>query len=460
MKKIAISALVTVTLLSAAGAARADCCNDFWSCAAAVATGGLSCQVQAIVDTVNSMKTLVETMTNTLRTQTSTLITQARSAVGDAAGDLQHLREQAIADLQKFSDQAHAIAAPPLLARPTTLARASALAVGAPPPGAAPLGTPPVPAERGAVIGARLPPRAVDPQALAAALNRADQRIRDLRARANTPSSQIASAEQAALAAAARHAVTAAQIGLDIAITPLLSLRDELLHLLEHPESIFDPSAQINADIQSITAEVPAMLDRITNEVSQEATADLQQVEGLAHQLTDSVTAADAIVQAMGRAADSKLQPDLDALERLVPPSPTSPGTSLVSEPLASVALASGATIALPSSVVAKNHEMFRSAVGRADPKRVPIVVQQRVAVSDLSSKWQSLQILRASARVEPATSQRADREIAAMYAGKSRADVDKKKNDLLEEAKRRYAHDPKTLQKVQQYIEAHTPKG
>src|SRR5579863_9835719 len=46
----------TLLAISASPPTRADdCCNDFWSCAAAVASSGLSCVVLTILDAVNAL---------------------------------------------------------------------------------------------------------------------------------------------------------------------------------------------------------------------------------------------------------------------------------------------------------------------------------------------------------------------------------------------------------------------
>jgi hypothetical protein len=62
----------------------------------------------------------------------------------------------------------------------------------------------------------------------------------------------------------------------------------------------------------------------------------------------------------------------------------------------------------------------------------------------------------KAPATIETASVQKVDRDLSQMFAGRARADADKKKQELLEEAKRRFASDPKTLDKVRQYIETH----
>jgi hypothetical protein len=474
MRRITLSALALVGSLGVSGIVRADCCNDFWSCAAMVATGGLSCQIQSIIDTVNSMKTLVETMANTLRNQANNIMSQAQTAVGDAATDLKKLREQAITDLQKATEKAHEIANPP-----KDKAMAPAL-IGAVkndiamkpvgPAAASPAAAAAGPTLKGggmtANVGANAPmaPKQADAQAIADALQRAENLVKDFRSKANTAASQIQTAEQAALSAATRHLVTAQRISLDLAITPLNTLRDSLLDLLAHPERIFDPSAQINADIQRITAQVPAMMDRITNEIMQEAVADLHGVTNTMQQLQDSASAGDHIVDAMQKVASSRLQSDLDALERLAPkpaaPPPPPPGNAVGGQALASAAVISGPALFIPSAAIAKNRQAFTFAINRADATKLPLVVQQRAAVTDLGAKWQSIQALKTPVQIQPATVQKVDKDLGDMFTGKSKTDALKKKNELLDEAGRRFAKDPKTLEKVKQYIETHAPKG
>jgi hypothetical protein len=471
MRRITLSALALVGSLGVAGIARAGCCDDFWSCAAAVATGGLTCQIQSIIDTVNSMKTLVETMGNTLRNQTSNIMAQAQTAVGNASNDMKNLREQAMANLQKQADQAHEIATPPnpnamamgavggatiqkngVMAKP--LAQAPGAAAGGLQAAPIAMGAPPAANANAAAL-----PKTADAQALKDALVRADTLMKDIRSKANAPAAQVAQAEAAAVSAAARHLQAAGRISLDLAITPLNILRDSLLDLLSHPERIFDPSAQINADIQRITAQVPAMLDRITNEVTQEAIANLNGVKDTLQQVQDSAASGQTLVDTMQRAANSKLQPDLDALERLVPRPPPAASGPVVAQQGAALRMAPA--FVLPPAVVANNRQLIAVAITRADPAKLPIVVQQRAAVADLAAKWQSVQtMVRAPAPIAPATVQKVDRDLGQMFVGKSGGDIAKKKSELLEEANKRFAKDPKTLEKVRQYIETHAPKG
>src|SRR6266481_6343443 len=113
MRRLTISALALLGSLGMADVARAGCCDDFWSCLGAVASAGLSCQVQQIIDSVKAMKQLVETVTNDFRTRTGDVIAQAQKAITDATNDLKQVREQSLTTLQKAVADAHELANPP-----------------------------------------------------------------------------------------------------------------------------------------------------------------------------------------------------------------------------------------------------------------------------------------------------------------------------------------------------------
>jgi hypothetical protein len=446
MRRITLSALALVSSIGLADVARAGCCDDFWSCLGAVATAGVSCQVQGIIDSVNAMKQLVETVTNDLRTRTGDVIGQAQRAVNDAANDLKVVREQSMTAVQKAAERAHELANPP---RAMTLAGPGVAAVGK--PAGAGVATPALPAGAAPAAGVQAAAgvqvaapaaKPADAKAIQDAFARADAYVQDLKAKASAPHNDVANAEKAALEAAARHIRTAQQISLDIALAPLNLLRDSLLDLLTHPERLFDPSAQIEADIQRITAEVPALLDRIANEVTKEAMDGLDRVKGNLQQLQDSAAAGGSVVDAMQKVSTSRLQSDLDALERLVPrPPPAGGGMRAVAFPIG----------------ISVNRQAIMTAFARTEPGKLPLVIQHRAAVTDLASRWQSIKVrIKAPAQIETASVQRVDRDLGQMFAGKQKVDIDKKKQELLEEARKRFARDPKTLEKVQRYIEAH----
>ncbi len=440
-RRLTISALALLGSLGMADVARAGCCDDFWSCLGAVASAGLSCQVQQIIDSVKAMKQLVETVTNDFRTRTGDVIAQAQKAITDATNDLKQVREQSLTTVQKAVADAHELANPPrnaVLAGPG-LAAVKPIGVSAAAPALPPGAAPP----SGIAVTAPAAQRAADAKAIQDALARADTYVQDLRAKANAPHGDVANAERAALEAAARHVRTAQQIGIDVAMAPLNMLRESLVDLLTHPERIFDPTAQIEADIQRITAEVPALMDRIAGEVTQEAMADLDRAKQSLQQLQDAAAASASVVGAMQKVSSSRLQSDLNALDRLVPRPP--PGVALASRPIMFPVGISG------------NRQIIATAFARAEVGKLPVVLQHRAAVNDIATRWQAIKVrIKAPVPIEAGSTQKVDHDLSQMFVGKQKGDIDKKKQELLEEAKKRFASDPKTLEKVQKYIETH----
>lgn len=457
MRSMKLSAFALIGVLgvsSVTGVARAGCCDDFWSCAAAVATAGASCQIQSLIESITALKNAVDTTIANMSTQASSVIAQAQRGVGDAAGDLKQVKGEASAQLKASADQARDLANRPVIV--AALKPGIALKNGAA-PGAAMANKPPAMAA-GAMKPVAAAPAAPKPAEAAAtkdALGRGDKYVQELLAKSQAPANQANAAADAAIAAAARHLDAARRISLDLALTPLNMVRDSLLDLLRHPERMFDPSAQINADIQRIATQMPAMFDRITTEVTQEALANLNQGTTALQQLQESAASGKAVADSMAKLQSSKLQSDLDELNTLLP----KPAAVAVA-PAAGVA-ARPQMVQLSPTVTLANKQRLNVVLNRADPAKLPIVLQQKAAAGDLSQKWQAIQLKQKTAvPIDQATTQKVDKDLNQMFVGKKGADAAKKKQELLAEAKKRFANDPKTLSKVQQYIETHAPKG
>ncbi len=453
MRKIRLSAFALVAALGVSGVAHADCCHDLLSCVGAAATLGASCQIESLIESITTLKQAVDSLSSNLSAQAASLITQAQQGVNSAAADLKQVRLDAANDLKNSADQSRAIAhAPPPSA--LTLKPGAVTAQQAAPAGAA-AGVKPgsVALKSGPALVA--PPKPADPKLVKDAFTRADAQVQDLFTKSANPSAQLNQVADAAVAAAVRHLNTARQISTDVLLTPLKAVADSLLDLLQHPERIFDPTAQINADIARISQQLPAMFDRITNEVTQEALTDLNQGTAALTQLQDSAATAHGIVDAMQRLNAERTQANLDALNGLLPKSQVvvAPGVGASAGPVPQMAVAPSVTLA--------HKQRVSLALERANPTKFPIVLQQRAAAAGLSAKWQNIQAqIKAPVSVAPASTQKAEQDLNAAFAGKKGADAQKKKQELLAEAQKRFSSDPKTLAKVKAYIEAHTPKG
>jgi hypothetical protein len=451
MRRRTLAAWTLAGVMSAATAARAGCCDDFWSCAAAVATGGLSCQIQAIVDTVKTLSQVVVNLLNDLTSKTAEIVNDARNAVTQAAADVGQIGNQAASELATTANRAHAIA------YPSPMAVAPARGPGVTGPGVAiqeaPLRTagPPAPPTLGGGGVARAPEalaKPADPATVKSALQRADAYVQDLKSKQDGMGRQVTAAGNSALNALSRHVQVAQQIAVDAALEPLKLLRDSLTDLLAHPERIFDPTAQIDADVTRISNEVTAMLDRMTTEITTEANAQLEASRGIVQQMQDHAAAGSSIADSMQRLAHSRSQPDLDALAHLVP--------NLVPSPTAAPGPRDLSAVVVPVGIMGR-HDLVVAALARSQPQNLTVVMRHKATVADIATKWAGIKAqAKVAARVDPAHAQRVDQELSVKFRGKPPAEVQRQKQLLIEEAKKRFAGDPKTLQKLLQYIESH----
>ena len=86
------------------------------------------------------------------------------------------------------------------------------------------------------------------------------------------------------------------------------------------------------------------------------------------------------------------------------------------------------------------------------------MVSRHKAAISDISTKWASIRTLTKAAppRVDASFQQRVDQELSAKFRGKSPAEIQKEKQQLVDDARKRFASDPTTLKKVLAYLESH----
>jgi hypothetical protein len=446
MRRVTIPLLVAVGSLTIGGVARAGCCDDFWGCAATVVTGGLSCEVEQTIATVQALASAVQTLASSLSGQTSDTVNQAQASVGQAASDMGQVRQQSVAALAQAAQNAHDIAGPKrsMMMVPGAAGNVHPISQAAAAPANAPHSTMMVnrPAGSPGMVAIEHP---ADPASAADALSRADTYVHDLQTKGGSLAAPIAQAETAAVSAAGRHVSIAAQISSALAGAPLQALEGMLSDLLSHPERIFDPSAEIDAQLASITNQIPALLTRIFTEVTQEATGDLNAVANPLQQLQDSAEGGSAVAAAMKKLTDAETQNNLDALNHLLPAVP----------PL--TARLTATHVFTPPSGIVGHHELVSAAIARVEPMKLPIFVQRTAAIDDLNVRWQGIKAkAKVQVPVDAATSQKVDHDMTAKFAGKSGADLEKTKQDLLNQAAKRFANEPKTLEKIRQYIEAH----
>jgi len=105
--KIPVTGPLTLVASGMAAPVLADCCSDsFWSCVATVATEGLSCELQTIIDTITSLVTEVKNFGDGITGITSDKEASARQSVTDTINSMQSQSQQASSDLAAALSQA------------------------------------------------------------------------------------------------------------------------------------------------------------------------------------------------------------------------------------------------------------------------------------------------------------------------------------------------------------------
>lgn len=469
MRRRTTAAIALAATLGLARPAQAGCCDDFWSCLGAVATAGLTCEVQAIVASVQKLAQTVNNLLNTLSGKAGDVVSDATGAVTQAAADANGIANQASSDVASQAARAHVIANPNLSSANSRAGNAvvgGGSGTGGPSSGSgtggagratSAAGAQSVPA---AVPGGgggggsggsgspytNVPPQTIakvaDPGAVKMALARADSYEQDLAGKQGGMRGQVSGAASGAVACMPPHVVNAQQMVTDVALTPLKLLASSLADLLSHPEHIFDPSAQIDADINQITTTVAQLFDKMTAEITTEPNGRLEAVRGVLDTMQDEAAVARSIADAMQKVQGSGTQADLDALNRLLP---SGGGPSRV---------VSGGTV-LPVAVLASTHDAS-SAFARAQPQNLPVATRHKGEISDIASGWTSIKgQARTPPHADPSYAPRVDAEFSKLR-GRPAGEVQKQKQAWADEARRRFANDPKTLQKVLQYIDTH----
>lgn len=463
--------IISLALLPLAMPLRA-CCDDFWSCAAAVVTGGLSCAIENLVNSVRSMIQNVDNLVRTLAQQATDIVNLARNELGGAANDLRNLASQAENDFNGAVHLAQTIVdeeSKPMTMRvaPMALAaRGAATSVAAPPPAAAATGTaasksgvagskalPPgpgisPPGAAGATLAINLP---ADPKDILDAVKRAQTTLGAFRPEVINPLNSVRQfanqAEQQALAAAS----SAGHIAESVLLAPLRTLGTVLLDLVNHPERIFDPSRIVDDAITSVNDQVINTMNQVHDAVMSQAKMTLDQARRPIQDALDRSAVSKKVADAMDKLHKQRNKGSLDALNGLIPH--TSLSTSQLVVHMASFTHASGLTAVDLSTHNAKVAVPFnRIAASKLTAKTMGTQMGSR-----LKKPWQDFKRLQtAPVKPIPEAQPRVDAEIQRRFAGKTPQQAEAEKRAMLAEARTRFAKDPATLEKISNMIDAH----
>ncbi|WP_243305324.1 hypothetical protein [Geothrix oryzisoli] len=457
---IATVALVSVFPLAAPLQA---CCDDFWSCVGAVASGGLTCAVESLVNSIRTLIQNVSRLASTLGQQAADVVNLAKSELNGAAADLRNLAGQAEGDFNAAAQLAQSVineaSRPQLVAphvAPVAIAPAGAAATRAgtsgalaQPPGTRPAPATPAPRPGGTGTAVRLDQLPADPQEVVDALRRAKDAIDALRPDITQPINQVrqfaTQAEQQAVAAAS----SAGNIAQTALLAPLQTLGNMLTDLVNHPEHIFDPSRIVDDAITQITTQTITIMTQVHDAVMQQAKATLDQAQRPIQDALDRAAVAKKIADAMQKVQRSRTKASCDALNSLIPRQRL--------DVRAFVTHVAGAAPA--PGILALNLNQHKTMALAPFNRTVASRLTARTAGTQMAAKlkgpWQDFKRLQAAPpKVDPAAKPRIDAEISQRFAGKSGAAAEAEKRALLAEARTRFAKDPALLRKVEAMLD------
>ena len=473
-----ISAFATVAVLACfplASPLRA-CCDDFWSCVGAVASGGLTC---AIENLVNLVKTLVDNVTrliNTLASQVSDVVNLARTELGNAANDIRGLASQAESDFNAAAQLASTVvndAARPVvvMVRPgglPPLASGVQATLGRAPAGG--LAKAPSVGGRAAVGGMALAPKGTAPQgggiapatmALASmpvdskdmmdALRRAKDAIDGLRPDITAPLNQVRQFAGQAEQQVASAAGSAAGIAENALMAPLRVLSNMLTGLVAHPERIFDPGSIVDDAINQVTTQVIGTMNQVHEAVMSQATATLNMAHQPLQDVLDRSATAKKIADAMQKLEKARTKAALEGLNKVVPQQRV--------DTRALVAHAAFATHASGIAVLDLNRykSMAAAPYARLSATKLTARTMGVQINAKLKGPWAEFKRLKAAPiKVDPSAQAKVDSELNRRFAGKTPAQAEAEKRAMLAEARSRFAKDPVTLHKVEALLEGH----
>jgi hypothetical protein len=478
-------AAILASVLSALPA-RADCCDDFWSCVATIATGGLSCKAQQIAAAIEGTKKLIAAVEAT-RTGFSKVsddaVEKTRSDVDSAGDSMTGDLQKSLDDIKKSANEMEIVTRKKTMqlapfAGPAGAGAVAMAPAGAPgpsgaiaPTGAAAQGSAAFkgsaatasrntvagggassPAAEGGGSSASLPYSAVaDPARVQADLKRALEWVQAAQNDAETKQAPVVrtKANEARQEFQKSEPVARKMVG-DQLLNPLDAVKAQLDHVLAtilNPLDFTSVTKYVDAQIKLIQGRAPGTFDGMSKKLVSGAESQLmagrQPLDDVKKQAGDTKK----VTNAAKALAESGKKSDLDKLEALIGPPPSdqamvAPGTSLANTARApaSSSVASGA---------------FLKTQGTAKAARL----RAQDLSAGLASQWDAARKLLPAGPVAitPAMQKKVADDLSKRFAGKSFPDARKTQEQLLDEARVKFASDPKTLAAVERYLHAQT---
>ena len=447
-------------LIAGVPIAYAGCIDNAGDAVLGFLSGGASvaaCELKELVDAIQNFIKTVSDLANNVVGNAKKVADAAVGAVNGAADDVTGAVTGAQRDLGNAVSEAKtmtsAIAMTPSanihLPRPGTTAPSHIGAAAAPKVAAL-----------GATQGTGKPgpnPRMTtapillqaDPQRLHAALERGAQQLSTLKTSVNQDiAGRINTAVQRARNQATSHLSDAADIVKTTLLAPINALLTMLNDLVNHPTTLLDPIATINGMVDDIGKNIVDTMNHINDVITKDAIVTLGGIEGDVQQVQGAAQAGGKLLSAMRRAHQEKTQAALEALESQLNALAPQQGGFARSHALAPAA-----------------HVTFRFAPvqSRLHATLQKSVMPYQSIASNLKSSWAAINMKHLAVRPHPLdarTQQTAQAELDGMFRGKSAADVERTKQNLLSQARLKFGSDPKLMASIEQnlnsYVHSH----
>ena len=454
----------TLALLLVVGSVQqlwADCCNDVWSCGAAVATGGLSCVIEGLIDSVKNLQQKVRDLRNSVREKTEDTAKQAEQGVLDAIVALNQESQRAAQDERKTVSLALITAEQEAAPNGPTITRPKGTRSGVQSSQAAQEvsgsgGTQSSNSQK--VTGAEIKAGALemapglqpaDENELKNEMNLAKQKVEQIDESFKQKRKALQQAAGTAQDQAAKGVQAALDIGNSVDLLPLDGLVSWLDGLLAHPDKIFDPTSFIDSEMDKVTNNLNDTLDQIANAATSDANKTLLSAQADYEEMQKDAAQESMITALMENLHRNRTRGALEELQVLVP-APHVVHLKPLTRPKAEVK----ATSMVPFSAI-----IGRMSAGRQKALEVPKLRIQAVSLQVRQLKTIRLQArdIRASL---PAYQKSFSQQMDSYFAGKSPAEMSKQRDQLIAEARTRFAKDPRTGDAVIRLLNEEAGRG
>lgn len=288
-----------------------------------------------------------------------------------------------------------------------------------------------------------------DPQRLHAALERGVQQLSTFKTSVDQDAAgRINTAVQRARNQATSHLSDAADIVRTALLAPINALLNMLNDLVSHPTRLLDPIATINGMVDDISKNIVDTMNHINDVITKDAINTLGGVEADVQQLQGTAQTGGKLLSAMRRAHQEKTQAELVALE---------------SQLNALTPQQGGFGRSRAQALPAQSAFRFAPVQSRLHTTLQKSVVPYQSTASKLKSSWAAIKTRHLAAQprsLDARAKQTAQTELDRMFRGKSPADAERTRQNLMNQARLKFGSDPKLMASIEQnlngYVQVH----